>query len=91
MHALGWSRQQAVDSMTAHTAEPAAEIAYEVKRYLATPAQATAYLTGSLESQRLRAEAEKRLGEDFDIRAFHDQVLEDGTVTPGMLATKIEA
>ena len=90
MHALGWSRQQAVDYMRAHTAESASGIEYEVNRYLAVPAQATAYLTGSLEIQRLRTEAEARLGEKFDIRSFHDRVLEDGTVTLGMLGDKIE-
>jgi len=90
MHSLGWSRQQAVDYMLTHTAESESSVEYEVNRYLATPAQATAYLTGSLEIQRLRAEAEARLGEKFDIRAFHDRVLEDGTITLGMLGDKIE-
>ncbi len=90
MHVLGWSRQQAIDYMLSHTAESETEIDYEVNRYLAMPAQATAYLTGSLEIQRLRAEAEARLGDDFDIRSFHDRVLEDGTITLGMLGAKIE-
>ena len=90
MHALGWSRQQAVDYMLTHTAESESSVEYEVNRYLAVPAQATAYLTGSLEIQRLRADAEARLGEDFDIRSFHDRVLEDGTITLGMLGDKIE-
>jgi uncharacterized protein (DUF885 family) len=91
MHALGWSRERAVDYMRTHTAESESSIEYEVNRYLAMPAQATAYLTGSLEIQRLRAEAETRLGEHFDIRSFHDRVLEDGTITLGMLGEKIEA
>jgi len=90
MHALGWSRQQAVEYMLTHTAESESSVEYEVNRYLAVPAQATAYLTGSLEIQRLRAEAEARLGEKFDIRDFHDRVLEDGTITLGMLGDKIE-
>jgi uncharacterized protein (DUF885 family) len=54
------------------------------------PGQATAYLTGSLEIQRLRAGAEARLGERFDVRAFHDRVLENGTISLPMLQAEIE-
>ncbi|MEJ2482970.1 MAG: DUF885 domain-containing protein [Gemmatimonadota bacterium] len=90
MHALGWSRQEAIDYMAAHTAESAAGIASEVDRYIAVPGQATAYLTGSLVIQELRAKAEAALGDRFDIREFHDRVIGDGTVTLGMLQDKIE-
>jgi uncharacterized protein (DUF885 family) len=76
--------------MVAHTAESAAGIASEVDRYLAVPGQATAYLTGSLVIQDLRRRAEEELGDRFDIREFHDLVIEDGTVTLGMLEEKIE-
>lgn len=90
MHALGWSRRRAVDYMRENTAESAGSIAYEVDRYIAVPGQATAYLLGSLEIQRLRAEAAERLGEAFDLRAFHDRVLENGTISLPMLREQVE-
>ncbi len=90
MHALGWSRQQAFDFLLSSTALSEADADYEIDRYLAVPAQALSYMTGSLEIQRLRRMAEERLGERFDVRAFHDRVIEDGTVTLGMLRRKIE-
>lgn len=90
MHALGWSRQEGVDFLMQSTALSGTEANYEINRYLAVPAQALSYMTGSLEIQRLRKMAEERLGERFDVRAFHDRVIEDGTVTLGMLRKKIE-
>ncbi|MEE8526840.1 MAG: DUF885 domain-containing protein, partial [Thermoanaerobaculia bacterium] len=90
MHALGWSRRQALEFLLEATALSAAEANYEINRYLAVPAQALSYMTGSLEIQRLRQMAEERLGERFDVRAFHDRVIEDGTVTLGILRQKIE-
>jgi uncharacterized protein (DUF885 family) len=90
IHALGWSRQQAIDYMAAHTAESKAFIESEVDRYIITPGQATAYMVGRLEIERLRNLAEKRLGDRFDIRAFHDQVLEDGSLPLSALQRKIE-
>ncbi len=91
MHVLGWTREQAIDYMLAHTAESRAGIEDEVDRYLAVPGQATAYMIGSLEIQRLRAAAEARLGAGFDIRAFHDVLLRDGAVTLPMLRRAVEA
>jgi len=90
MHALGWTRQQAIDYMLANTAESEASVSSEVNRYIAVPAQATAYLTGSLEIQELRKLASDQLGDQFDIRAFHDLIIADGTVTLGMLRKKVE-
>jgi uncharacterized protein (DUF885 family) len=90
MHALGWSRQQAIDYLLAHTAETEGRIAAEVDRYIAVPGQATSYMLGNLEIRRLREEAQSRLGERFDVAAFHDRVLEDGAVTLSMLRAKIE-
>ncbi len=90
MHALGWSRQQAIDYMLEHTAESENSIVSEVDRYIATPAQATAYMTGSSEIRRLRQVAESQMGDRFDIKVFHDKVIEDGTVTLGMLREKIQ-
>lgn len=91
MHVLGWSRQQALDYMLAHTAESEGAVAYEVDRYIAGPGQSTAYLTGALEIRRLREMARERLGDRFDLRAFHDRVLEDGTINLVMLRRKIES
>jgi uncharacterized protein (DUF885 family) len=90
IHALGWSRQQAIDYMVAHTAESKAFIESEVDRYIILPGQATAYMVGRLEIERLRKEAEQRMGDRFDIRTFHDQVLEDGSVPLSLLQRKIE-
>ena len=90
MHALGWTRQEAIDYMLANTAGSVGGISSEVDRYIAVPGQATSYLTGSLLIQQLRGQAEAALGEDFDIREFHDLVIEDGTVTLVMLQDKIE-
>ncbi|MDX2411838.1 MAG: DUF885 family protein, partial [Woeseiaceae bacterium] len=63
----------------------------EVDRYAAVPGQATSYLLGSLEIQRLRERAELALGDDFDIREFHDRILAIGGVTLPMLGTTIDA
>ncbi len=80
MHAMGWTRQQAIDFMLEHTALAPNNIVNEVDRYIALPGQALAYKTGQLELLRLRAEARERLGTAFDIRAFHDTVLENGAI-----------
>ena len=89
MHALGWSREQAVEYMLANTASSGGEVESEVSRYIAVPGQATAYLTGSLVIQELRREAEAALGDRFDVRAFHDRVIQDGTITLTMLRSGI--
>jgi len=89
MHALGWSRQQAIDYLLANTAESSARATAEIDRYIAVPGQATAYMLGNLEIRRLRAQSEEALGRDFDIKAFHDAVVEDGGVTLAMLRDKI--
>jgi uncharacterized protein (DUF885 family) len=90
MHVLGWTREQAIDYMLKHTAESRTLVENEVDRYIVWPGQATAYMTGMLEIRRLRDLAQRELGPRFDIRAFHDRVLEDGTVTLPMLREKIE-
>jgi uncharacterized protein (DUF885 family) len=90
IHALGWSRQQAIDYMLAHTTESKGFVESEVDRYIILPGQATAYMVGRLEIERLRRETEQRMGDRFDIRAFHDQVLEDGSVPLSLLRRKIE-
>jgi uncharacterized protein (DUF885 family) len=80
MHALGWSRGEAIDFMLAHTALGENNVVNEVGRYLALPGQALAYKIGQREFLALRAEAETALGSAFDIRAFHDAALGEGTV-----------
>lgn len=90
LHARGWSRQQAIDYLLANTVLSAESAGIEIDRYIAWPGQATSYMLGNLEIRRLRDVAEARLGNAFDIRAFHDRVLEDGSVPLVMLRAKIE-
>jgi uncharacterized protein (DUF885 family) len=85
LHALGWSRQQAVDYLTANAPMAAVEIEAEVDRYAANPGQALSYMVGRLEIQRMRAAAELALGDRFDIRGFHDVVLGGGNLPLSVL------
>ena len=80
IHALGWTRDEAVAYMLAHTATSPDQINAEVDRYIATPGQAPSYLIGQQEILSIRAAARQRLGSRFDIRAFHDQVLGQGAL-----------
>lgn len=90
LHALGWSRQQAIDYFTEHTPVPLEQIAPEVDRYLAIPGQALSYKVGQLEIQRVRARAEAELGDRFDLAAFHDVVLGSGAVTLPVLEELVQ-
>jgi uncharacterized protein (DUF885 family) len=85
LHALGWTRQQAVDYMVANSPSTAALCQREVDRYILSPGQATSYMIGRLEIQRMRREAEQRQGDGFDIRRFHTAVLENGSLPLGVL------
>lgn len=80
IHAMGWSRERAVDYLASNTALSMHEVGTEIDRYIAWPAQALAYKTGELTIWELRAEAEQALGDAFDIRDFHDTVLTSGGV-----------
>lgn len=91
IHILGWSREEAIEYMMENTAEGYDAVSSEVDRYAAVPGQATSYLVGSLEIQRLRRHAERLLGDRFDIREFHDRILADGSVTLPMLAATTDA
>ncbi len=91
LHALGWTRQEAIDYLLENTALSEALATAEIDRYIAVPGQATSYMLGNLEIRRLREEALTAFGDAFDIRAFHDRVLEDGPVPLQMLRAKIEA
>jgi uncharacterized protein (DUF885 family) len=90
LHALGWTRQQAIDFMTTHAPVSPDEIATEVDRYIGMPAQALAYKVGQREILRLRRDAEARLGEAFSIQGFHDVVLGAATISLGVLADRVE-
>jgi uncharacterized protein (DUF885 family) len=90
LHALGWSRQQAIDFMVANIPTSEQEVTVEVDRYLAIPAQALAYKIGQREIFRLRAEAQDRLGDRFDIKGFHDTVLGSSLVTLPILGELVD-
>jgi uncharacterized protein (DUF885 family) len=91
IHTLGWTRQQAIDYLLAHTAEDRADVVSEVDRYIIYPGQATAYMLGKLEIGKAREEAQQMLGQRFDIKQFHDRVLEDGAIPVSFLHQKIRA
>jgi uncharacterized protein (DUF885 family) len=89
MHALGWTRQQAIEFLAAHSALGPNNIANEVDRYIVWPGQALAYKVGQLELLRLRGEAQARLDGAFDIKAFHDVVLGSGAVSLPILRSLV--
>ena len=90
LHAKGWTREQAIDFMLANSGMTRTEVVAEVERYIAIPSQALAYKVGALKIQELRAKAEAALGKDFDIRAFHTQVLDTGGLPLPVLEAKID-
>ena len=90
MHARGWTRQQAIDFMVEHTALGENNIVNEVDRYISYAGQALAYKLGQLELMRLRAEARERQVDRFDIRRFHDAVLEQGALPLPVLRGVVE-
>lgn len=90
MHMQGWSRQQAIDYMLENTALSEHNVTTEVDRYISWPAQALSYKIGELTIKRLRARAEKTLGDNFDVRAFHDAVLAYGSVPLSILEQNID-
>jgi uncharacterized protein (DUF885 family) len=90
LHAMGWSREQAMDLLAANTALPLHEVETETDRYISWPGQALAYKLGDLKIKQLRRRAEEALGEQFDIREFHDAVLANGSVPLPILDESIE-
>ncbi|MCA9056245.1 MAG: DUF885 family protein, partial [Planctomycetaceae bacterium] len=80
MHHKHWTRQQAIDLFTDNTAKTLLDIENEVDRYIAWPGQALAYKIGELRIRELRRRAESELGENFNLREFHDVVLRQGAV-----------
>lgn len=89
IHAKGWSREKAIAFSLENEAESKDNIIAEVERYMATPGQALSYKIGQLKIQELRTRAEKELGANFDVRKFHDQVLNSGSLPLVLLEEKI--
>jgi uncharacterized protein (DUF885 family) len=90
MHALGWSRHQAIDFMKENTAKTENDIIVEIDRYIVWPGQALAYKLGELKIKELRAKAKRELGQRFDIRKFHNALLDDGPLPLGLLEKRID-
>jgi uncharacterized protein (DUF885 family) len=91
MHALGWTREQAMAFMLENTALTELNVRNEIDRYITYPGQALAYKMGELKIRELRARAERALGDRFDLRLFHDVLLQDGAVPLDVLERKIQA
>ena len=89
LHSKGWTREQVIDYMKANSATTDTEATSEAERYIAIPGQALAYKIGELKIKELRAKAEHDLGPKFDIRAFHAEVLKDGSVPLEVLEGKV--
>ncbi len=91
LHAKGWPRQQAIDYFLAHSSKNAHDVTVEVDRYIVWPGQALAYKIGELKIKELRAHATQELGDQFDIRQFHDQILGNAALPLDILETRIKA
>jgi uncharacterized protein (DUF885 family) len=90
LHAFGWSREQAIDYMVGNSGLTRADISAEVDRYLVWPGQATAYKIGELKIKELRARARARLGERFDLRRFHNALIDNGGLPLSVLEQSID-
>jgi uncharacterized protein (DUF885 family) len=91
LHAMRWPRQRAFNYMLVHTGQPAIEVQAEIDRYIVNPGQACAYKVGQLQILELRRRAQERLGERFDLRAFHDLVLGQGSLPLEVLEQVVDA
>lgn len=91
MHSLKWTRQQALNFLTTHSAKNAVDAEVEIDRYIAWPGQALAYKVGELKIKALRAEATKALGEKWDVKAFHEVILSSGAVPLEVLETNVRS
>ncbi len=89
MHTMGWTRQQAIDFLGSNTALSMHNVTTEVDRYISWPAQALSYKLGEITIKRLRAEAEQALGSKFDVRQFHDVVLQNGSLPLPVLEQQV--
>ena len=91
IHSKRWTRERAIDYLVENTPNSVGDSTKAIERYIAMPGQATAYLIGKLKIMELRERAREELGEAFDVRDFHDEVLKDGPVPLSLLERKIEA
>ena len=91
LHAMGWTRQQAIDYFAENAGKSEHDIMVEVDRYIVWPGQALAYKIGELKIKELRSFAEDALGKAFDLRAFHDEVLSEGSIPLNLLEARIRA
>jgi uncharacterized protein (DUF885 family) len=90
MHAMGWSRQQAIDFFKSNSGKSEHDITVEVDRYLVWPGQALAYKIGELKIREMRGYAAKELGEAFNLRAFHDELLSQGALPLDLLEARMK-
>ena len=90
IHALGWSRERAIDYLAANTTLPLHEVTTEVDRYISWPGQALCYYLGFMKIRELRSRAERELGAEFDVRDFHDAVLGNGSLSLPALERQID-
>lgn len=91
IHAKQWSREKAIEYLVENTPNPQNDAVKAIERYIAMPGQATAYMIGKLKIMELRENAMQELGEKFDIRGFHDEILKDGPVPLNILENKIKS
>jgi uncharacterized protein (DUF885 family) len=91
IHSMGWTREQSIQFFKDHTGKTDQDITVEVDRYIVWPGQALAYKLGQLQIRQLRDEAEKKLGANFDVRKFHDAVLESGALPLAELKSQVMA
>ena len=90
MHTLGWTRQRAIDYFKVNGGKTEHDIIVEVDRYIVWPGQALAYKLGELKIKELRASAEKKPGDNIDIRLFHDEILGHGAVPLDILEAQVK-
>jgi uncharacterized protein (DUF885 family) len=90
IHSMGWTRQQAIDYFSANSSKTEHDITVEVDRYIVSPGQALAYKIGELKFKELRAYATRKLGVRFDIRSFHDEVVDNGALPMDILEQRVK-
>jgi uncharacterized protein (DUF885 family) len=88
IHSMGWSRDRAIQYFEETTGQPRQNSVVEIDRYIVWPGQALGYMIGRLEIQKLRTLAEQQLGDGFDIRAFHDAIVDQGAMPMDMLESR---
>jgi uncharacterized protein (DUF885 family) len=90
IHVKGWTREQSIQYSLDHEAESENSIISEIERYMAGPGQALSYKIGELKIEELKAKAEENMGDKFDIRQFHNKLLESGCLPLNIMEAKID-